>query len=464
MNDYRMYTHPGLALCRCRAGSGHNASRRQKMISIMTDEFFLQSIWQYSLYRPEALRTTAGEKITVVYPGRRNQFSGPDFEEARIRIGETLLVGNVEIHIRASDWFLHGHHRDAAYERIILHVVWEDDAAQQFPPTIPVLEISAHVAASVLHRYRYLHESLSAIPCERHLAGIHPLLRKSWLTRLLAERWEQRFRSWEEMLTMQQGDWRVLLYWRLAENFGFKTNAAPFLALAQSIPLQLLGRHHNQLFQLEALLFGQAGFLQADFREEYPFRLKQEYRFLRKKYRLDPVPVHLWRFMRLRPANFPTLRIAQFAMLIHRSFHLFQDIVAHSALDELMHLFEDVHASEYWELHFRFEDKPQQKSVRRSLGTEAIRNIIINTVAPLRFMYGAHTGNDTYPEQSLALLEGLEPERNAQITEWERRGWAPLNAAESQGLLELLGSYCQQKRCLNCAIGHALLRSGPNQL
>lgn len=430
--------------------------------SEMTDEFFLQSLWQYSLYRPEALRSTKGECITVVHPGRRNQFSGPDFEEARIRVANTLLIGNVELHIRSSDWFAHGHHRDPAYDRIILHVVWEDDAPDMLPQSVPVLELSAHVSASVLHRYRYLHESLSAIPCEQHLSKVNPLTKKSWLTRLLAERWEQRFRNWESILQQHQGDWRVLLYWRLAENFGFKTNAAPFLALAQSIPMQLLGRHHNQLFQLEALLFGQAGFLQKEFTEEYPFRLRQEYQFLRKKYRLDPAPVHLWKFMRLRPANFPTLRIAQFAMLIHRSFHLFQHIVAESQLAELTELFEGVHASDYWQYHFRFEDQAQKRSARRALGADAVRNIIVNTVAPLRFMYGAQTGIDVYPEQSLALLEGMEPERNAFISEWERRGWTPQNAAESQGLLELLQNYCNRKRCLNCAIGHHLLRSGPN--
>jgi hypothetical protein len=430
----------------------------------MTDEFFLQSLWQYSLYRPEALRSTCGECITVVHPGKRNQFSGPDFEEARIRVADTLLVGSVELHIRSSDWMAHGHHRDPAYDRIILHVVWEDDAPKMLPQSVPVLELSAHVPASVLHRYRYLHESLSAIPCEQHLSKVNPLTKKAWLTRLLAERWEQRFRHWESILQQHQGDWRVLLYWRLAENFGFKTNAAPFLALAQSIPMQLLGRHHDQLFQLEALLFGQAGFLQKEFTEEYPFRLRQEYQFLRRKYRLDPAPVHLWKFMRLRPANFPTLRIAQFAMLIHRSFHLFQHIVAESQLSELTELFEGVQASEYWQYHFRFEDHAQKKPARRALGADAVRNIIVNTVAPLRFMFGAQTGIDVYPEQSLALLEGLEPERNALITEWERRGWTPVNAAESQGLLELFQNYCNRKRCLNCAIGHTLLRSGPNQL
>lgn len=430
----------------------------------MTDEFFLQSIWEYSLYRPEGLRSTRGEQITVVHPGKRNRFSGPDFEEARVRIGSTLLVGHVEVHIRSSDWFAHGHHRDAAYERIILHVVWEDDAGSTLPDCIPVLKISAHVAASVLHRYRYLHQSLAAIPCEKHLASVSYLKRKSWLNRLLAERWEQRFRNWEGILQQQKGDWRVLLYWCLAENFGFKANAAAFLSLAQSIPLSLLGRHQDQLFQLEALLFGQAGFLHRDFSEEYPFRLKQEYQFLRRKYGLVPMPVHRWRFMRLRPANFPTLRIAQFAALIHRSFHLFQHMVAQSALQELMQLFEDIQASEYWEQHFRFEDTSQKKSCRRSLGADAIRNIIINTVAPLRFMYGTHTGVDTYPEQSLALLEKLEPERNARIAEWEQRGWIPDNAAESQALLELLTSYCNEKRCLQCAIGQTILRSGPNQL
>ncbi|MGC4059067.1 MAG: DUF2851 family protein [Chitinophagaceae bacterium] len=429
----------------------------------MTDEYFMHSLWQYSLYRPEALRTTLGEPLTIINPGIRNRHSGPDFEEARIRIGNTMLVGHVELHIRASDWFAHGHQRDKAYERIILHVVWEDDAPGSLPESIPVLVLAPHVPAAIITRYRFLHESLSGIPCGHMLGNVNNLVKKAWLTRLLAERWESRFRAWDTLLQQTNGDWRMLLYWRMAENFGFRTNAAPFLQLAQSIPLVILGRHHDQLFQLEALLFGQAGFLSEEFNEEYPFRLRQEYEYLRRKYRLEPMPVHLWKFMRLRPANFPTIRIAQFAALVHQSFHLFQQIVAQSDLKELTALFEGISASEYWDGHFRFGDQEQQKPRSRSLGGDSIANIITNTVAPVRFMYGAQHESDDYVAQSIALLEGLEPERNAVISEWEQRGWKPDNAAESQALLELYHHYCSRKQCLNCSVGQSLLRLWPDK-
>lgn len=424
----------------------------------MTNERFLQFIWQHALFRPENLHTTTGEPIIIQYTGRRNTHSGPDFEEARIRVDRTLLVGHVELHLKASDWYRHGHQSDKAYDNIILHVVWENDLPADPQSTIPVLELKHHVPLHLLRNYEGLQHTVQLIPCSRQLPGVKEIVRKAWLQRLLAERWEMKFEEWDALLRQNSGDWRVLLYWRLAANFGFKTNATPFLMLAQSLPVNILGRHREQLFRIEALLFGQAGMLEQEFSEDYPFRLKQEYQYLRKKYRLQPISGHLWRFMRMRPANFPSLRIAQFAALVHRSLHLFTRIINSSSLAEMEQLFE-VNASAYWDNHVRFGEE-QQKSTPKNLGTDSVRNIIVNTIAPIRFLYSARSGLGDHCESALELLEQLPPEHNNIIQEWAGARWKPHHAGESQGLIQLFNRYCSQHKCLECSIGHSIIRNG----
>lgn len=425
----------------------------------MKNELLFQFIWQYSLYNPSGLRTADGEPVVVQYPGRRNAHAGPDFEEAKIRIGGTLLVGNVELHIRASDWYRHGHHYNKAYDNIILHVVWQNDVPVKGNNLIPLLEMASHIPEHIISNYQGLSHALQSIPCKPHLGKIKELTKQAWLTRLLAERWEMRFAEWDTQLKQNAGDWRVLLYWRLAANFGFKINAVPFLLLAQSLPLNILGRHHNNLFHIEALLFGQAGMLNREFKEEYPFRLRQEYEYLRKKYKLQPLDAKIWKFMRMRPANFPTIRIAQFAGLIHRSLHLFTQIVASSSLEELMQLFE-VSASDYWDGHFRFEDEPKSKGPKH-FGADSIQNIVINTIAPIRYYYSQNSGLGDHCETSVQLLERMAPEQNQVIGEWGRAGWSPANAAESQALIQLFNRYCSHKQCLRCSIGHSVIRLSP---
>ncbi|MBL7711974.1 MAG: DUF2851 family protein [Chitinophagaceae bacterium] len=425
----------------------------------MKNELLFQYIWQHSLYKPSGLQTADGEPVVVQYPGRRNVHAGPDFEEAKVRIGGTLLVGNVELHIKASDWYRHGHHYNKAYDNIILHVVWKNDVPVKGNNLVPLLEMAPHIPPHIISNYQGLSHALHAIPCRAHLQKVHELNRQAWLTRLLAERWEMRFAEWDTQLKQNAGDWRVLLYWRLAANFGFKTNAMPFLLLAQSLPVNILGRHHNNLFHIEALLFGQAGMLNRTFQEEYPFRLRQEYEYLRKKYKLQPLDAKIWKFMRMRPANFPTVRIAQFAALIHRSLHLFTQIVASSSLAELMQLFE-VSASGYWDGHFRFEDEPKSKAPKH-LGADSIQNIVINTIAPIRHYYSRRSGLGDHGETSLQLLEQIAPERNRLIGEWEQAGWLPANAAESQGMIQLFNQYCSHKRCLHCSIGHSVISLRP---
>lgn len=422
------------------------------------NEALLQFIWQYSLYNPTQLRTTQGELLSVVYPGKRNTNAGPDFEEARIRVGDTLLVGNVELHVRSSDWQKHRHSKDKKYQNIILHVVYCDDESKP-PANFPTLELSRHIPGYVIVQYTHLIQTTQPVACAKSLARVKELTKESWLNRLLAERWEHKLAEWETLLRESAGDWRNLLYWRLAANFGFKVNAAPFLTLARSLPLNILARHKENLFQIEALLFGQAGMLEEDFQDDYPNRLKQEYAYLRKKYTVNPIPVHLWKFMRMRPPNFPTIRIAQFAALIHKSVHLFSKIIETADAKELSVLLQ-VTASEYWSEHFRF-DELQKRPFPKALGDDSADNIIINTIAPVQFLYAHHQGQIQDQERAIQLLSSIKPEHNRIIHTWNDQGWQAVNAAESQALLQLFNAYCSRKRCLECAIGLAIIKSKP---
>jgi len=242
----------------------------------------------------------------------------------------------------------------------------------------------------------------------------------------------------------------------MAASFGFKTNATPFLMLAQSIPLNVLAKHRKDLLQIEALLFGQAGFLDGDIKEAYPLQLQKEYDYLQKKYKLTPIPVHLWKFLRMRPANFPTVRIAQFAALIHRSVHLFSKLIETASIKEITPLL-DVTASEYWKTHFRF-DEVQKTPSDKHLGTSSIHNIIINTITPVKFLYAQSQGTATQQEAALQLLESIPAEKNKILTLWNDTGWLSESAAQSQALIQLYNNYCSSKRCLECSIGLSILK------
>lgn len=421
------------------------------------NEALLQFIWQYSLYRPIDLKTVSGDTVTILFPGKLNKDSGPDFSEARIKVADTILIGNIELHVNASDWLKHGHQHDAAYKNIVLHVVYNNDA--HVIDNVPVLDLSAHIPAYVMAQYTGLLKTQNTLPCAGRLADVRDITKESWLSRLLAERWQQKLGDWEELLQASANDWRNLLYWRMAANFGFKINATPFLMVARSLPLNILARHHDNLMQIEALLFGQAGMLEEDFKDDYPQQLKKEYQYLRSKYQLTPVAAHLWKFMRLRPANFPTVRIAQFAALIHKSVHLFAQVIETHTIKEILPLL-DVTASWYWDNHFTF-DEPQTITAPKHLGTASIYNIIINTVAPIQFLYAHRHGLQDRQEKALQLLEAVPAEQNNILKMWQNNGWKAATAAHSQPLIQLYNNYCSNKRCLECAIGLNIIRSAP---
>lgn len=417
-------------------------------------EALLQFIWQYSLYRPGALRARTGEKIEVQHPGSRNTDAGPDFSMARIKIGGTLLVGNVELHVRSSDWQRHHHESDPAYDHVILHVVYDNDGYDR--PGMPLLELRGHIPDYVLERYSQLIQTTAPLPCAASLAAVNEMTRRAWLSRMLVERWEQKLTQWSAELERAGGDWQTLFWWRLAANFGFKVNAEPFAMLAQSLPLRLLLKQ-SSLAQIEALLFGQAGFLNGSFADEYPQALQREFHYLQHKYTLPPVPPGLWKFMRLRPANFPSLRIAQMAALLHKSPELFHSPGSSATLAAVQRLL-SVQASDYWDTHYRFDEPPSRQSVKK-LGADAVQNLIINTVAPVRFLYAHTHGRATEAETALQMLEAVPAEDNRILRMWNEQGWAAGCAADSQALIQLFNGYCSRKRCLECAVGLSIIKA-----
>ena len=419
-------------------------------------EAFLHFIWKYQLYST-TLVTEAGEPISVISPGIHNRDSGPDFTDARILIGNTLWAGNVEIHVKASDWNLHGHSTDKAYSNVILHVVYEDNIPiyDSNGRQLDALVMKGKFSEKIYHKYYYFLNNSNWIPCEKDIHYVPPEKIRLWLESLLISRMERKANELKALLEPNLNDFEETFYQALAANFGFKVNQQPFAMLARMLPLQILEKHVGSQFQIEAMLFGVAGLLSNDFNDNYPNRLKKEFEFLQKKYGLVSMQAHLWKFMRLRPPNFPTIRISQFAALINKSSRLFSAIIETDDPKSLISLC-DVRAANYWNDHFTF-DKPSPGQ-KKNLGTEAIDNILINTVTQMLFLYSISTGAEQYRDKALALLSAIGPESNSIIKKWNILGIESTNAFDSQALIELKNRYCKLKRCLDCSIGLDLLK------
>ncbi len=418
-------------------------------------EAFIYYLWKYKLLHPQ-LQTSKGETCQVIDPGTHNTDSGPDFFNARIKIGETLWAGNVEIHVRASDWILHKHQFDKAYDNIILHVVFVEDKriVRSNGKSIPTLEIADSFDISLLKRYRSLMQSKNSIPCEFQIREIDRFVQNNWLDRLLVERLENKSKQIEEKLEYNNNDWAETFYQHLASNFGFKVNALPFELLSRSLPLKIIAKHKNNIKQIEALLFGQAGMLENDADDRYYKELKKEYDFLAIKYKITQIDSHLWRFMRLRPVNFPTIRISQFAALIANSSHLFSKILESESYQFLFDQF-TVEASDYWKTHYTFGKKSEDKS--KKLGKTGIQLILINTVAPFLFVYGRKKQKQEFIDKALKLLDQIPGEKNAITRMWENHEMNIRTAFNTQALIHLKNNYCDKKLCLSCGIGHAVL-------
>ena len=422
----------------------------------MTEDF-LQYIWQHRLNLPECNMTSEGERVETIQTGQLNKDAGPDFLDARIRIGDTLWAGCVEIHLQSSDWEKHGHHEDPAYNNVILHAVYRHDADSYNlrRQKIPVLEL--HFDEQYFNNYNRLAASKEHIACRNDLHKLDDFTMALWLERLAVERLEQKAEAIMQAYCATENNWEETLYQRLARNFGFSLNALPFESLAKSLPLKILLKHKDNMMQIEALLFGQAGMLtDENITDAYFLELQKEYLYLKKKYDLSPIDRFLWKFLRLRPINFPTLRIAQFADLIYRSEHLFSQITEAENTDTYEKLF-DLQASSYWDDHYVFGKETAKR--KKPLGKSSIRTVIINTVVPFLFVYGKARCKDDFCTRAVSLLENLSAEKNAILAQWEELGVKNTDAFISQALLQLNNEYCQPQRCLSCAIGNRIVRN-----
>lgn len=420
-------------------------------------EDFLHYLWRFQRFDHHHLLTTQGETIHIVDTGQPNPHAGPDFLQARVRIGGTLWAGNVEMHLRASEWAAHGHGDDRHYDNVILHVVLEEDqpVLRANGERLPCLELQRRVPPGLNKVYwRLLHQA-DWIPCAPQFDSVPSLTHTLWLERLLVQRLESRTDAIGQRLAANNGDWEETFYQLLATGLGSKVNAEPFELLSRSLPLKLLLRHKAQLLQMEALLFGQAGLLEEEMQDDYPQRLQREYQFLRRKYDLTPIPTAAWKFLRMRPANFPTVRLAQLATSLYQSGHLFSKILAARDLTELENMFE-VKLSNYWWTHYRFDKESPRRA--KQLGRTTIHLLVINVIAPLLFFYGKHRGDTQYQDRALRLLEETPAEKNHVIEGWRGLGLSPDSAGQSQALLELKHHYCDRRRCLHCAVGHVLLK------
>lgn len=421
-------------------------------------EDFLHFVWRLGRFRMQNLLTTTGEAITIIDPGQHNQDAGPDFLNARLRIGTTLWAGNVEMHLRSSQWLAHQHEQDPNYDNVILHVVLDEDQIIYHAngERIPCLNLSSYVSPGLARQYLRLLHSENWIPCQSQLYQVPEIKRQLWLDRLLAERLEQRTEQFKERLARNRQDWEETFYQSLAWGLGLKVNADAFLMLAESLPLKILLRHRNSLLQLEALLFGQAGLLERDFVDDYPKALQQEYGFLKAKFKLQPISANHWKFMRMRPANFPTVRLAQWATLLHRTGTLFGKMLAAQNVKEIENALV-VDLSNYWQTHYRF-DKLAAKKNNKALGRTRIHLLIINVIAPFLFLFGKERDDEDRQERALKLLEEVPAEKNQILQQWKRLGFTAEQAAQTQALLQLKKNYCDKKRCLECVIGGQILQ------
>jgi hypothetical protein len=417
-------------------------------------ERLLQFIWQFQYFTTGDLTTTAGEPLQIIFPGHYNTNQGPDFSDTKIRIGKTVWAGAVELHLHASDWQRHRHDGDTNYRNVILHVVWEDDQPEQ-PSAIPVLELKQRVSKLLLKRYEELMNASSFIPCEHSVSTVRDIIWQSWKERLLAERLLRKAKTVELFQQQNKDHWEESFWWLLARNFGIKVNAGAFEAIARSVPVNLLAKHKNQLHQIESLLMGQAGLLEEKFTDDYPKLLQREYRFLKKKYNLKPIPLPVY-FLRMRPGNFPTIRLAQLAVLIAGSSHLFSKIKDAKTTTEIKQWF-DITANDYWHYHYRFDEESSYS--KKKLGAAMSDNIIINTVCPVLFAYGNYHSEEKYKQKALAWLEETAAESNSITNGFKKLGISNKSAYDSQALIELKNEYCSPKRCLDCSIGNSILKS-----
>ncbi|MBN1597954.1 MAG: DUF2851 family protein [Bacteroidales bacterium] len=423
-------------------------------------EAFLHFIWKNSLFENTEYPASNKEKIKILNTGEHNCNSGPDFTHAKILIDNTKWAGNVEIHKNASDWNNHNHHKNDAYNNVILHVVEKDDCKcfTNSGRLIPTIKLK--YPESIYKKFNKLVNSFELISCSSELSSLNHSLISFWLSSLAIERLQSKINVVKELLKLTKNSWEDAFYIHLLKSYGLKVNSVPFEMLARVTPLKILEKHSSSLFQLEAILFGQAGMLNTRPVDNYHSKLKKEYQYLKTKYGLKPLEQHIWKFMRLRPSNFPTIRISQFCNLIHISEHLFSKTMECENVDELIKLY-SFKVSEYWKSHYTFGKISGIQN--KSIGKSSVHLLIINTIIPFMFVYASIKSIPELKERAVRLLEDLPAENNSVVRRWKELGIIPRHTADSQAILQLTIEYCKSKKCLDCQIGNLLLKRNEHE-
>ena len=423
-------------------------------------EQLLHYVWQHKMFPLQPLQTTDGQSIEVIDPGLHNTNEGPDFFNAKVNIDGMLWVGNIEIHLHASDWLRHGHQKDSHYDNVILHVVGQADipistCSGHLPPQL-VLPIPSHIAEN----YQELLKEANYPPCYRIIPYVDAFTAHSWMSALTVERLEEKMRRIEEYLERTQGDWERAYFITLARNFGFGNNTEAFENWAFHLPPQTIVKHRDDLFQVEAMFMGQAALLEDDgvkddCKDDYFQKLRREYRFLAHKFSLTPMNAREWHFLRMRPQNFPHVRLAQLAQLYHQGRTGLSMMLERKQPDQLKELF-SVGVTPYWETHYTFghAGSPQKKVLQNN----SLNLLLINTVVPFLFAYGRHHLNEELCERAFELLEHTKAEQNFITRSWENAGLKVEHAADSQALIQLRRKYCDKKDCIRCRFGTEYLK------
>lgn len=421
------------------------------------NEDFLHYLWKYRYFKNKHFKTNTGETLRILQTGIYNRDAGPDFLNARIQIGNTTWAGHIEIHKVASDWYAHKHQNDPAYQNVVLHVVFENDRPvfDGNGMQLCTFELKPYIIPEVLERYERLMLSPDSVACSSLYDIKYDINVSMWLSRLAVERLELRSHVIQKLLDETNSDWETSSFRFLSSFYGMKTNNEAFYQLIQSIPLKAILKQRNSILQIESLLFGQAALLPKSSKDPYVIKLKSEYSFLKTKYNLKPMQKVVWKFARLRPANFPTLRIAQYAAVLHKHPTLLSSILSCQNIDHLYSIFV-CRISDYWISHYHF-NKETAKTSHRS-GKSFLDNLLINACVPLIFYYGKMHQKHELVNRALSLMEQVKAEQNRITRIWKTINIIPKNASESQALLQLKTFYCDKYRCLECVIGNRVLQ------
>ncbi|WP_372765995.1 DUF2851 family protein [Lutibacter sp.] len=420
-------------------------------------ENLLHFVWKLKLFSVNHLKSTNAEIIEIISAGTENLNSGPDFLNAKLKINNQLWAGNVEIHLNSSDWYAHNHESDENYDSVILHVVWEHsvDIFRKTNHPIATLELKNYISKDLLNNYQQLFiKNKNWINCEKDIAGIDSFIFNNWLERLYVERLEIKSEQIQNMVAKLNNNWEAALFVLLTKNFGLKINSEAFMNFANSFDFSIARKVSNNLEQLEALFFGQAGLLSNDYESEYYKKIKKEYNYLRVKFQLTPISNMQIQFFRLRPNNFPTIRLSQLAKVYHRHQNLFSKIIETDNILEFYELFDEA-TSAYWETHYTFETT-SKKSIKK-LTKPFIDLLLINTIIPLKFLYLKSLGTNEI-SSALTIIANIKPEKNVIISKFNELNIKSNTAFETQALLQLKNDYCNKQRCLNCAIGKELIK------